>query len=54
MIRHPGTLAGRGTFAMAQGPSAKFVEQAAALLADDPAKAEEQARAIYQILRGHL
>jgi predicted Zn-dependent protease len=31
---------------MAQGPSAKFVEQAAALLADDPAKAEEQARAI--------
>lgn len=33
---------------MAQGPSVKFVEQAAALLAHDPAKAEAQARAILQ------
>ena len=34
---------------MAQVPSAKFVEQAAALLAEHPAKAEEQARAILKI-----
>jgi len=35
---------------MAQAPSAKYVEQTAALLAHDPAKAETQARAILKIV----
>ncbi|MGD0865865.1 MAG: sulfotransferase, partial [Rhizomicrobium sp.] len=49
MIRHPKASAGLGTSTMAQGPSAKFVEQTAALLAQDPARAETQARAILKM-----